>query len=132
MAFGKPYVKGQTGNAGGRPKISTAIRAAGFDPESLRAEVIQILVNGMRTLDPADPKESKSWQFCVDRIDVRVNGPVKEFVHVDESEAISDEEYQAEQRLIAREVWEQTSPDERAKLFSNDPTTDPAPPPTIQ
>lgn len=118
MAFGKPYVKGQTGNAGGRPKISTAIRAAGFDPESLRAEVIQILVNGMRTLDPADPKESKSWQFCVDRIDVRVNGPVKEFVHVDESEAISDEEYQAELAAIAREHVAGLSPEEKLRLLS--------------
>jgi hypothetical protein len=117
---------GKSGNPGGRVKIATAIKAAGFDPDSLRQEVIQQLVHGMRTLNPADPKESRSWQFCVDRLDVRLNGPVREFVHVGEQPELSDADYKAECALIAAEHVASLTPDERERLL------DPAPPVTIQ
>lgn len=120
------YVKGQTGNAGGRPAITKAIRAAGYDPDELRVEVIQALVTGMRTLNPGSPKEAKSWQFCVDRLDVRLHGPVREVVQVDEA-PLTDAEYQAEIAEIVRERLAELSADERLKLLA-----DPAPAPTIQ
>lgn len=112
------WPKGTSGNPGGRAKIATAIKAAGFDPDELRVEVIQQLVNGMRTLDPGNPKEAKSWQFCVDRLDVRLHGPVREVVNVDDTPALSDEEYKAECAEIAREFVNALTPEEKQRLLS--------------
>lgn len=121
------FVKGQSGNPGGRAKITTTIKAAGFDPDDLRKEVIQQLVQGMRTLSPAKPNEARSWQFCIDRLDVRLNGPVRELVHVDDAPELSDEQYKAELAIIATEHMATLTPDERERF-----ARDPAPPVTIQ
>lgn len=107
---------GTSGNPGGRAKIANIIKAAGFDPDALRAEVIQQLVNGMRTLDPASKESARSWQFCVDRLDVRLNGPVREIVHTDDKPELTDEQYQAELDLIAQEHLAKLTPEERERL----------------
>lgn len=116
---GRPFQPGHSGNPGGRAKIATAIRAAGYDPDDLRKEVIEQLVNGMRTLDPAGPRSAKSWQFCVDRLDVRLHGPIREVVNADDKPEMTPEEERAECVLIAREVFATLSADERMKLLEN-------------
>jgi hypothetical protein len=119
VAIGRPFSKGVSGNPGGRPQIAKAIKAAGYDPDDLRREVIEQLVNGMRTLDPASKESAPSWKFCVDRLDVRLNGPVKEFVTAEDRAEMTPEEEREELEIIAREHIAALTPEERARLVTS-------------
>lgn len=116
-----PFVKGQTGNPGGRPAVAKTMRAAGFDPDDLRVEVVKQLVEGMRSLD----RNSKSWCFCVQSLDHRLNGKPTEFIETNPS--LTAEEYAAEVFEIVHEAISAMTPEERMKLL-----VDPAPSVTIQ
>ena len=111
----------QSGNPGGRRSVTKALIAAGFDPDSLCAEVIQRTVDGFRTLDPGDKDEGQSWRWCADKAWVLVNLPVKPLEQAAET-TLTQEEYEEELAIVAKEYVAKLQPDERVKLLTSPST----------
>ena len=120
-----PFKPGQSGNPGGKPSIVKALAACGTDSAKLTAEVIERLIDAVRTLDPGDKFEGASWRFAAQQLLDRMMGKPKETVEFKSD--LSDDEYMAELAEIAREHVRSLPAEERVKLL-----TDPAPTDTIQ
>lgn len=74
---GNPHwAKGVSGNPGGRPKISAALKELGLDPRKVTKELIEQLLEAMRTLD----KKSASWRFSIETLLHHIVGKPKETV----------------------------------------------------
>jgi hypothetical protein len=116
--------KKQSGNPAGRRSVTKALIAAGFDPDSLCAEVIKKTVEGFRTLDPADKDEGQSWRWCADKAWVLVNLPMKPLEASDSDSQLTPEEYEEELDLIARERISKMTPEERFALMAGPVTSD--------
>lgn len=114
----KGYQPGQSGNPGGRPKIVNIVRAAGFDPEELRAEVLKTLVEAMRALHPGDKDEGASWRFAVQHVGYWLIGKPAEMIETKSSEPeMTEDEYKAELKLIVQEAVAAMTPEERMAML---------------
>ena len=109
---------GGSGNPGGRRSVTKALIAAGFNPDELCAEFVQRVVTCFRELNPGDKDQGQSWRWCADTVRVLVNLPNKPLEQNGET-TLTDEEYQEELDLIAKERVDKMSPEERFKLLSN-------------
>ena len=101
--------------------MTKALIAAGFDPDSLCAEVIKATVEGFRTLDAGDKDEGASWRWCMDKAWILVNLPAKP-VEASAETTLTDEEYQEELDHIAKERIAKMTPEEKFKLLAADNT----------
>ena len=128
---GTPWKPKQSGNPNGRRSVTKALIAAGFDPDSLCAEVIQRTVEGFRQLDPGDKDEGQSWRWCADKAWILVNLPAKPVEQADPAEPLSDEEYQETLDEIARERIAKMSPEEKFRLLAGS-SENPAPDGQVQ
>lgn len=122
------WKRGQSGNPAGRASTTKALVAAGFDPEALRAEVIQKNVELFRTLDPGDKDEGATWRACNEKCWILVSLPAKPLEQADVPTSMTEEEYREELDLVAKEHIARMSPEERFKLLS----ADAAPSDTVQ
>jgi len=125
------WKRGQTGNASGRRSVTKALIAAGFDPDSLCAEVIQRTVEGFRQLDPGDKDEGQSWRWCADKAWILVNLPAKPLEQSDAPTSLTPEEYEEELDLIAKERIAKMSPEEKFRLLAGS-SENPAPDGQVQ
>lgn len=115
---GRPFPKGTGGNPGGRRHVTKALREAGFDPDSLCKEVIEKVIECFRTLDAGDKDEGQSWRWCADKAWILVNLPSKPAEQSDGT-TLTDEEYQEELDVIAKERIEKMTPEERFKFLAS-------------
>lgn len=118
------WQKGASPNPAGRASVTKALVAAGFNPEQLRAEVIQKNVQLFRSLDPADKDEGATWRVCNEKCWILVNLPAKPVEMRDERGDLTDEEYQEELDLIAKERIAKMTPEEKFQLLSNTAPSD--------
>jgi hypothetical protein len=72
------FVKGTSGNPGGRAKIAIALRDAGIDAKQLRADVIKKLVKLFEELDP----QTASFRYVSRELCDRLWGKPREHVEV--------------------------------------------------
>lgn len=106
-----------TNNPAGRRSVTKALREAGFDPDSLCAEVIQKTIEGFRTLDAGDKDEGASWRWCMDKAWILVNLPAKPIEQAEPPD-LTEAEYQEELMQLAKEQVAKLSPEERFKWLS--------------
>ena len=112
------WQKGTSPNPAGRASVTKALVAAGFNPEQLRAEVIQKNVELFRSLDPGDKDEGATWRVCNEKCWILVNLPAKP-VDAPAETTLTDEEYQEELDVIARERIAKMTPEEKFQLLAN-------------
>lgn len=122
---GVPFSKGVSGNPGGRPSIAKAVEAAtGKSTSEVTAEMFKLLYDAAHECDPRDKDEGASWRHAVTLILGYLVAKPKEVVEV--TSPLTDEQYEEELRIIAREKIRAMAPEDRLRLL------DPAPDATIQ
>lgn len=107
--------KGKSGNPSGRPSLTKAIINAGYDPDSLRAEVIQRYVEAFRTLDPGDKDQSASWRASGDKLWILTGLPKAPLVEI--SGGMTPEQQALLEAL-------RMTPHERRQALAQDSTAD--------
>jgi len=115
-AKGRGFQPGQSGNPGGRVSTAKAWEACGRSASEVTSEAFQILLDGMRDLDWHDKDEAQCKLKCAQTVLAYSAGKPKETIVVTEPE-MTAEEYKAEAEEIAREVFAEMTPEERAKLL---------------
>lgn len=112
----------QSGNPGGRASTTKALIAAGEDPDKWRAEVVQRNIKEWREIDPRNPDLARTWLALNDKAWILASLPAKPVEQGDERGALTDEEYQEELDIIARERIAKMSPEEKMRLLASPST----------
>jgi hypothetical protein len=88
-----------------------ACAAAGLDAGELRAELIQRYVAAIRTLDPSDKDQGRTWCVAMRELDYRLNGKPVEVI--ESAPSLTEEEALAK----VREFLDSLPTEKRLELF---------------